>query len=103
MLEAAAVVRNISFGTAVPAPGRLVQPFAVWVTEKLPAVFTVIDGVVAPVFHTNIPAAAVDNVDVPSQLFSTVTTGAGGVAGCGLIAMLVGGDIQPSIVFIVKL
>jgi len=39
----------------------------------------VIDAVVAPVLHNNVPAALVDKVDVP-QLFTTVTTGVDGIA-----------------------
>jgi hypothetical protein len=46
-------------------------------------VVTVIDGVVSPVLHNNVPVKfdAV-SVDVPSQLFVTVTVGgAGGLPG----------------------
>ena len=35
--------------------------------------------VLSLVLHNNDPAALVDNVDVPLQLFTTVTPGAGGV------------------------
>ena len=40
---------------------------------------TVIDGVVAPLLHNNVPAAFVESVELP-QLFATVTTGAEGIA-----------------------
>ena len=70
---------GVVFGAAVPLPGKLVQPFIVVVTVYVPAVFTVIPEVVAPVFHNNVPVAAVVNVDVPLQLSTTVTTGAAGV------------------------
>jgi hypothetical protein len=32
-----------------------------------------------PVLHNKVPVAVVDNVEVPSQLFTTFTTGAVGV------------------------
>lgn len=44
----------------------------------MPAVPTLIELVVAPVLHSNDPAAVVERVDVP-QLFTTVTTGIAGV------------------------
>ncbi len=40
---------------------------------------TVTDPFVSLLFHNNVPVAVVDNVDVPSQLFTTVISGAGGV------------------------
>jgi hypothetical protein len=39
----------------------------------------VIDEVVAPVLHNNDPVAVVESVDVPLQLFTTVTAGADGI------------------------
>ena len=45
----------------------------------MPAVVTVIEEVVAPVLHNKLPVAVVDNFEEP-QLFSTVTTGADGMA-----------------------
>ncbi len=45
----------------------------------MPAVVTVIDGVVALLLHNNVPVAVVDNVEVPSQLLTTVTTGVAGI------------------------
>jgi hypothetical protein len=35
--------------------------------------------VVSVVLHNNVPAAVVDNVDVPSQLFVTLTVGVAGI------------------------
>jgi len=45
----------------------------------VPELFTLIDDVVAVVLHNNIPDADVDNVDVPSQLLTTLTDGVDGV------------------------
>jgi hypothetical protein len=46
---------------------------------------TVIPGVAAPVLHNSVPAAVVDKLDVPLQLFTTVTTGvAGAVLGAAI-------------------
>ena len=72
---------GVAFGAAMPEPAALIQPFTVCVTVYVPALFTVIEDVVAPVLHNKVaPAAAVvDKVVVP-QLFTTVTTGAAGVA-----------------------
>jgi hypothetical protein len=36
-----------------------------------------------PVLHNKVPVAVVDNVEVPSQLFTTFTTGAVGVVWSG--------------------
>ena len=70
---------GVVFGAAVPLPAGLVQPFTVVVTVYGPAVPTVIEDVIAPVFHSSVPAAAVDKVDVLLQLSTTVTTGVEGV------------------------
>ncbi len=43
--------------------------------------FTVIDEVVAPLLQCKIPVAVVESVDVPLQLFTTVTAGVAGVTG----------------------
>jgi hypothetical protein len=67
-------------GLASPLPAVDVHPTPTdWVTVYVPAVVTVIDGVVAPVLHSNAPVKfdAVSN-DVPSQLSVTVTVGAVG-------------------------
>ena len=50
--------------------------------------------VVFPLFHNNDPAAVVDNVDVPLQLFVTVTTGVGGRS-FGAAVALAGKLVQP--------
>src|SRR6185295_17808411 len=63
-------------GAAIPLPAGLLHPFTVCVTLYVPAEVTVIEGVVAPVFHNSDPAndPAV-NVELP-QLLTTVTVGA---------------------------
>ena len=38
------------------------------------------EGVVSPVLHCKVPEAVVDKVEVPLQLFTTVTAGAEGIA-----------------------
>lgn len=65
-------------GAAVPEPASLVQPFTVAVTVYVPALDTVMDGVDSPVFHKRVPVALVESVEVPLQLFTTVTTGVTG-------------------------
>jgi hypothetical protein len=45
----------------------------------VPALLTVIDGVVSVVLHNNVPDAVVDKVEVPLQLFTTLTEGVAGV------------------------
>ena len=40
---------------------------------------TVIEEDVSPVLHNNAPVAVVDNVDVPSQLLTTLTNGVAGL------------------------
>ena len=46
---------GMAFGAAVPLPGALVHPFTVCVTVKVPAVFTEIDDVAAPLLHNKEP------------------------------------------------
>ena len=71
---------GFDFGAAVPEPASLLQPFTVCVTVYIPAAVTVIVEVVAdPELHNNDPVAEVDKTEVPSQLSTTVTEGAGGV------------------------
>ena len=61
-------------------PEELVHPFTVCVTEYVPAVVTVIDEVLAPLLHNKEPVNDVAvNIELP-QLFTTVTTGADGIA-----------------------
>jgi putative N-acetylmannosamine-6-phosphate epimerase len=71
-------VVGVVFGAAVPEPASLTQPSTVWVTVYVPALFTMMEEVVAPVLHNNIPVAVVDKVDVPLQLLTTFTIGVAG-------------------------
>src|SRR4030095_11313315 len=67
-------------GLATPLPAADVHPTPTdWVTVYVPAVVTVIDGVVSPVLHNSaaVKFDAVSN-DVPSQLSVTITVGAFG-------------------------
>ena len=61
----------------------------------MPAAVTVIEGVVAPVFHNNDPVndPAV-NVELP-QLFTTLTVGAGTLALSGAALPLPGALVEP--------
>ena len=71
-------------GLATPLPAADVHPTPTdWVTVYVPAVVTVIDGVVAPVLHNKAPVKLVAaSNDVPSQLSVTITVGAfGGLPG----------------------
>src|SRR3954471_19724097 len=67
------------FGAALPDPAALVHVFTVCVTVYVPEAVTVIDVVVAELLQSNEPVALVDNNDVPLQLSTTVTEGAGGI------------------------
>lgn len=71
-------VAGFGLGSLIPLPARLVQPLMVVVTVNVPAVFTVIDGLVSPVLHKRSPVAFVERVEVPPQLFTTVTSGEAG-------------------------
>ena len=72
-------VDGVVLGTATPLPGALVQPLLVVVTVYVAALLTVIVDVVAPVLHNRFPAALVESVEAPLQLFTTVTKGAAAV------------------------
>jgi len=72
-------VDGVVFGAAVPEPASLIQPLTVWVTVYVPALLTMMEAVVAPVLHNNVPDAVVDKVDVPLQLLTTFTIGVSGV------------------------
>ena len=63
----------------VPVPAALVQPFTVCVTVKVADVVTVMEAVVAPVFHKNdaVGAPLAVNTELP-QLLVTETDGADG-------------------------
>jgi hypothetical protein len=63
----------------------------------------VIEDVVSLVLHNNVPGADVDNVEVPLQLFTTVTTGAGGVAGWSFTVTVLATETQPSLLRAVML
>ena len=70
---------GVVLGAATPLPATLLQPLTVDVTVYVPAAVTVILAVVAPLLHNRLPAALVESIDVPLQLFITVTTGVAGV------------------------
>jgi len=82
-------------GAATRLPGELVHPFTVCVTVYVPAAVTVMEVVVAPVFHNNDPVndPAV-NVELP-QLFTTVTVGAETLAFSGAATPLPGELVHP--------
>jgi hypothetical protein len=92
---------GIAFGAATPLPEGLVQPFTVWVTVYVPAVVTVMDEVVAPLLHNKEPVKDVAvNIELP-QLFTTVTTGADGIA-FGAATPLPEGLVQPFTVWVTE-
>ena len=69
-----------TIGAATPLPVALVHPLTVCVTVYVPEAVTVIEVVVAPVFHNKDPVKdPAVNVE-PPQLFTTFTTGADGTA-----------------------
>ena len=76
-------------GAEIPDPAALVQPFTVCVTVYVPAALVVIDDDTSDVLHSKVPAAVVDNVDVPSQLFATLTVGVDGVEFIDKVKILV--------------
>jgi hypothetical protein len=85
---------GIGFGDATPLPAVLAQPLSVCTTVYVPAVATVIDGVVAPLLHNKVPLKfdAVNTELV--QLSVTVTVGAGGI-GFGAAIALPSALVQP--------
>ena len=67
-------------GAAEPEPLALVHPFKVWVTVKIPALFTISGLAVEPLLHIKEPVTPVGvSVEVPLQLFTTDTPGVGGI------------------------
>ena len=79
----------------MPLPAELVQPFTVCVTVKVADVVTVMEAVVAPVFHKNeaVGAPLAVNTVLP-QLLVTETRGAAGVD-FGAAVPLAVGLLQP--------
>jgi hypothetical protein len=69
---------GIALGAATPMPAGLAQLFTVRVTVYVPAVVTVMELVVAPVFHNNEPVPVAVNTELP-QLLVTETVGAEGM------------------------
>ena len=65
--------------------------------------FTNILEVIAPLLHNNVPVAVVLKVDVPSQLSTTVTTGADGVVitVTSIVAVAFGQPPVPETVYVI--
>ena len=59
---------GIAFGADTPLPIGLAQPSTVLFTVIVPAVVTVMEGVVAPVLHNMLPPSGIDKTELP-QLF----------------------------------
>ena len=72
-------VAGPAVGAATLLPGALVQPFTVCVTEYVPGMDTVMDVVVAPLLHNNVPEVPVAVKNELPQLFVTFTVGAAGI------------------------
>lgn len=70
---------GVILGALVPLPATLVHPFTVVVTVYTPALLTVIELVEAPLLQRSVPVAVVVSVEVPLQLFTTVTSGVAGI------------------------
>jgi uncharacterized protein YqjF (DUF2071 family) len=85
---------GVVFGAAVPLPAALVHPSIVWVTEYVPPVVTVIDGVIAPLLHNNDPVYPEAVNKELSQLLTTSTAGADGIA-FGAAVPLPAGLVHP--------
>jgi hypothetical protein len=71
-------------GAAVPVPAALVHPFTVAVTLYVAAAVTVIEDVVAPVFHDNVPVEMVVNKELPQLLYTNIIGVAGVLAGAAM-------------------
>ena len=67
---------GVGFGAAVPLPLGLAHPFTVCLTVYVPAVVTVIEVVVAPVLHNNVPVNEPAVSTLLLQLLVTETVGA---------------------------
>lgn len=85
---------GIVFGEAIPAPALLVHPLIVCVTVYDPAVVTVVDAVVAPLFHNSEPVKLeAVNTELP-QLFVTCTVGTEGMV-LGDAMAVAGAPVHP--------
>ena len=62
------ITDGIAFGEDTPLPIGLAQPSTVLFTVIVPAVVTVMEGVVAPVLHNMLPPSGIDKTELP-QLF----------------------------------
>ena len=86
---------GLAIGAATPLPDELVHPFTVCLTVYVPAAVTVIEGVVAPVFHNKDPVnEPAVNVELP-QLLTTVTVGTGTLELIGAAVPLPGALVKP--------
>ena len=66
---------GVGLGAAVPLLAGLIQAFTVCVTVYVPADITVMDAVVAPLLHNNVPVNPEAVSTELLQLFTTATTG----------------------------
>ena len=89
------VKAGVGLGAAVPLAAGLVHPFIVCVTVRVPGVVTVIDAVVAPVLHNNVPVNALAVNTELLQLLVTATVGAGTVEFTGAATPLRGALVHP--------
>ena len=74
---------GVVLGADIPLPAVLLQPLLPFaITVYVAALLTVMDAVVALLLHNTLPpdGIVVESVDVPLQLFTTVTTGVEGTA-----------------------
>ena len=80
---------GVAFGADVALRVALVHPFTVCLTVYVAVLVTVIEGVVAPLLHNNVPVYPLAvNTELP-QLLTTVMIGAAGVAFGTDVALLV--------------
>ena len=86
---------GVGLGAAVPLAAGLVHPFIVCVTVYVPAAVTVIDAVVAPVLHNNVPVNEPAVNTELLQLLVTVTVGAGTLEFTGAATPLPGVLVHP--------
>lgn len=86
---------GVGLGAAVPAPLGLEHPFTVCFTVYVPAVVTVIEVVVAPVLHNNVPVNDPAVNTELLQLLVTETVGAGTFEVNGAATPLPGELVHP--------